>query len=142
MYLVDTSVVSALRASSRRPVDARLLAWSRSVDRHLLHLSVLSLLELDIGVRRLARRDTAAADVVNTWLHQNVVPTFAGRTHDVTAVVVERAAPLHVPDPAPAIDALIAATALVHGMGVVTRNVADFSRFDDLEVLNPWDWDG
>jgi hypothetical protein len=71
-------------------------------------------------------------------LDTSVIAAFADRLLPVDEHVARRAAALHVPDPAPFRDALIAATAQVHGMTVVTRNVGDFGRFAGLEVTNPW----
>lgn len=84
------------------------------------------------------RADPEKSQVQRHWLDGSVIPAFAERVLPVDHDVAVRAAALHVPDPAPFRDALIAATALVHGMTVVTRNVSDFQRFAGLELLNPW----
>lgn len=72
------------------------------------------------------------------WLDQSVAAAFKGRVLAVDEPVARRAAALHVPDVAPLRDALIGATALVHDMAVVTRDLKDFQRFDELDVINPW----
>lgn len=113
--------------------------WSGSVRRTDLFLSAIVLEELERGVLRIERRDRVQGAVLRAWLEDQVVPAFGGRVLPVNSLVARRAAALHIPDPRPVADSLIAATALVHGMTVVTRNVVDF-RSAGLTVLNPWDW--
>jgi predicted nucleic acid-binding protein len=76
--------------------------------------------------------------VLRQWLDVSVARAFAGRVLPVDESVARRAAGLHVPDPAPFRDALIGATALVHGLAMVTRNLRDFERFRGLRVVDPW----
>ena len=83
------------------------------------------------------RRDPSQGAVLRTWLNHHVLPAFGGRILNVDTAVVLRSAQLHVPDPRPVRDGLIAATALVHGMTVVTRNVAEFESTGAV-ILNPW----
>jgi toxin FitB len=78
------------------------------------------------------------ANRLQNWLDQKLIPQFSGRILDVTQPVALRCAGLHVPDPKSDRDALIAATALVHGLTVVTRNVADFAPMG-VKLLNPWE---
>jgi predicted nucleic acid-binding protein len=136
-YLLDTNVVSELRKVRAGRADARVAAWADSVDAADLHLSVISLHEIEIGVLLAERRDPAQGAVLRAWLDRHVVPAFTGRIVAVDAAVARRSALLHVPDPRPLRDALIAATALVHGMTVVTRNVADFVP-TGVSLLDPW----
>ena len=103
-----------------------------------MFMSVISLHELEHGVLLAERADPPKGAVLRTWLDTSVVPAYDDRVVDVDVPIVLRAAAFHVPDPAPFRDALIGATALVHGLTMITRNVADFERFDDLEVVNPW----
>ena len=84
------------------------------------------------------RTDAAKGELLRAWLDDSVVPAFVERILPVDLDVAVRAAGLHVPDPAPVRDSLIGATALVHGMIVVTRNTRDFERFPNLEIVNPW----
>jgi len=84
------------------------------------------------------RADPAKGALMRQWLDNRVVPAFVDRIVSVDAAIARCAAALHVPDPAPLRDALIAATAIEHDMTMVTRNVRDFERFDGLEILNPW----
>lgn len=113
------------------------VAWADSVDAADLFLSVITVQELEIGVLLAERRDAAQGFVLRTWLEQYVLPAFTGRIFPVNLAVAQRSARLHVPDPKPVRDGLIAATALVNGMTVVTRNVADFAS-TDVKILNPW----
>ena len=138
MYLVDTNIVSELRRAKSARVNQGVLAWSRSVSTPNLFLSVITILELEKGVLGLARRDPAQAAVLRRWLDGNVLEAFSGRILAIDTAVARRCGTLHVPDPRPDRDALIAATALVHTMTVVTRNVADFQPLG-VETLNPWE---
>jgi len=138
MLLLDTNVVSELRLVMAGRGDARVAAWQAGVPTPTLAISVVTLLELERGVRSLERRDRPQGALLRRWLDDGVPAAFAGRILPVDAAVARRAAALHVPDPAPAHDALIAATALEHGLTVVTRDVADFARFDGVRVLDPW----
>lgn len=137
MYLLDTNVVSELRKVRAGKADGCVAAWADSVDATDLYLSVITLQELEIGVLLAERRDPSQGAVFRAWLNDHVLPAFTGRILAVDSAVVLRSALLHVPDPRPVRDGLIAATALVHGMTVVTRNVADFAPTGVL-TINPW----
>jgi predicted nucleic acid-binding protein len=138
MYLLDTNVVSELRKSRAGKANPGVAAWAREVPASFLFMSVISLHELEHGVLLAERRDPAQGRVLRRWLDRSVANAFAERFLPVDERVARRAAALHVPDPAPFRDALIAATALVHTMTVVTRNAGDFSHFEGVEVNNPW----
>jgi len=137
-YVLDTNVVSELRKVATGKADARVTAWATAVAPPSLFLSVISVLELEMGVLQVERRDPSQGAVLRRWLEQRVLPTFAGRVLAVDVDVARRCATLHVPDPRSDRDALIAATALVHGMTIATRNVADFAPTGAVTV-NPWD---
>jgi hypothetical protein len=137
MYLLDTNVVSELRKVRAGRADAQVAAWADGVDASDLYLSVVSLQELEIGVLLAERRDATQGAVLRRWLDEHVLPAFAGRLLVVDAAVARRSARLHVPNPRPLRDGLIAATALVHGMTVVTRNVDDFTP-TGVPTLDPW----
>lgn len=137
MYLLDTNVLSELRKLGDGRADTNVTAFIAAQDAAALHLSVITLLEMEIGVRRIARRDAVQGQMLRQWLDGRVMPAFAGRILPVDATVALRRAALHVPDPRPERDALIAATALVHGMTVVTRNLADF-RTMGVGLVDPW----
>ena len=141
MYLLDTNVISELRKVGSGKANARVVAWAQSVDTAALYLSAISLLELELGVLQVERRDPAQGALLRAWLDGQVAPAFAGRILGVDAEVSRRCALLHIPDPRAERDALIAATALTHGMTVVTRNTADFDA-TGVAVLDPWRWDG
>lgn len=136
MFILDTDVVSELRKPHGQVARA-VFDWV--TDRHPthLHLSAISVLELETGLLLAERRDPAKGAVLRTWLHEHVLQAFARRILPVDAAIARTAARLHVPDRKPDRDALIAATALVHGMSVVTRNTADFLP-TGVPVFNPW----
>jgi predicted nucleic acid-binding protein len=137
MYLLDTNVISELRKSRRILTDRRVANWADSVAPESLYMSAITLEELEIGVLRLERRDPVQGAGLRAWLDHLVLPNFTGRILPVDDTVARRSARLHVPDPCPIRDAFIAATALVHGMAIVTRNTADFES-TGVSLLNPW----
>lgn len=137
MYLLDTNVVSELRKIRQGKADVHVANWADSVDAAELYLSVITIQELEIGVLLAERRDPAQGAIFRAWLNSHVLPAFTGRILTVDTAVAQHSARLHVPDPRPVRDGLIAATALVHGMIVVTRNVADFEP-TGVPTLNPW----
>lgn len=138
MFLLDTNVVSELRKVRLGKADEHVARWADSVDAADLYLSVITIQELEIGVLLAERRDSIQGAVYRAWLSGHVLPAFSGRVLPVDLAVAQRSARLHVPAPRPVRDGLIAGTALVHGMTVVTRNVADFAP-TGVEILNPWD---
>jgi predicted nucleic acid-binding protein len=137
MYLLDTNVVSELRKVRAGKADKHVADWADSIDATDLYLSVITIQELEIGVLLAERRDPSQGAVFRAWLNGHVLPAFTGRILVIDIAVAQRSARLHVPDPRPVRDGLIAATALVHGMIVVTRNVADFEPIG-VPILNPW----
>ena len=137
MFLLDTNVVSELRKVRLGTADANVATWADQVEPAELYLSVIVVQELEIGVRLAERRDTAQGAIFRAWLEGQVLPAFAGRILPVDTTIALRSAALHVPDPRPIRDGLIAATGLVHRMTVVTRNIADFAP-TGVAVLNPW----
>jgi predicted nucleic acid-binding protein len=136
MYLLDTNVISELRRLER--ADSNVVAWANTVPAASFFLSAISILEIELGALQIARRDTAQGAVLRAWIDEQILPRFEGRILAVDTTVAQRCAQLHVPDPRAERDALIAATALVHGLTIVTRNVADFERIG-VALLNPWD---
>jgi toxin FitB len=137
MYLLDTNVISELRKIRSKKADRNVTAWADSVDASSLFLSSISLQELEIGVLLAERRDPKKGKVLRAWLSSAVMPAFAGRVLSIDAAVALRSAAMHVPNPKPFRDALIAATALVHRMIVVTRDTHDFAR-TGVDFFNPW----
>jgi len=138
MFVLDTNVVSELRKVRLRRANANVAAWADSVNAADLYLSVIALQELEIGVLLAEHRDPKQGAVFRVWLNSHVLPAFEGRILPVDTTVALRSAKQHVPNPRPFRDGLIAATALVHGMTVVTRNLADFEG-TGVTILNPWD---
>jgi predicted nucleic acid-binding protein len=138
MFILDTNVVSELRKVRLGKADENVAKWADSVTTPDLYLSVVTIQELEIGVLLAERRDAEKGAIFRTWLNSHVLPAFEGRILPVDLAVALQSAKLHVPDPHPVRDGLIAATALVHGMAVVTRNVDDFKR-TGVPILNPWD---
>ena len=137
MFLLDTNVVSELRKASAGKADRRVAEWAVGLPVASLFLSVITILELELGVRLVERRDPKQGAVLRPWLDRQVLPAFAERTLVVDTAVARFCARLHVPDPRNERDALIAATAAVHGMTVVTRNITDFAPMG-VQTLNPW----
>jgi predicted nucleic acid-binding protein len=137
MYVLDTNVVSEMRKIRPGKADKHVAQWADSVDAVDLYLSVITVQELEIGVLLAERRDPAQGAMFRTWMDNHVLPAFAGRILPVDTAVAMRSAKLHVPDPRPVRDCLIAATALVHGMTVVTRNTVDFEA-SGVKLFNPW----
>ena len=136
MYLLDTNVISA----TRRPwtLDERVARTIGSLPLQMAYLSVITLMELKIGVISMERRDQRQGADLRHWLRSRRAELDDSQILPVTEQVALRCATLHVPDRRPRNDSLIAATALVHGLTLVTRNVADFDTIDGLRILNPW----
>lgn len=137
-WVLDTNVISELRKIRSGKADCRVAEWVSGLRPGQLFLSVVTLHELEHGVLLAEHNDPAQGAVLRRWLDESVTAAFDRRVLPIDEVIARRAAALHVPDPAPFRDALIAATALEHGMRVATRNVRDFQRFAGLTVVNPW----
>jgi toxin FitB len=136
MYILDTNVVSELRKAKK--ADQNVKKWAQPLTAASLYISVISVLELEIGTLLIERRDQQQGATLRAWMDRRVLPTFSGRILAIDTTVAQRCAMLQVPNPLSDRDALIAATALVHGLTVATRNVADFERIG-MGVLNPWE---
>lgn len=131
-------MLSELRKLRLGKADANVAAWTESVDAADLFVSAITVMELELGVLSIERKDAAQGALLRSWLEQHVLPEFSERTLPIDTAVAQRCARLHVPDKHGERDALIAATALVHGMTVVTRNVADFEP-TGVAVVDPWE---
>ena len=136
MFLLDTNVISELRLERR--ADANVVAWAARTDPDQSFLSVVTILEIEIGALRLERRDQAQGRRLRRWIDHDVLPQFHDRILPIGLEIARRCAALHVPDPRGERDALIGATALVHNFVVVTRNTADFAPMG-VALLNPWE---
>jgi predicted nucleic acid-binding protein len=137
VYLLDTNVISELRKSKSGRADLNVLKWANSVSAAGMFISVITVLEIETGILQIERKDSAQGVLLRSWLNTQVLPTFAERILPVDIAVAQCCAKLHVPDPRSDRDALIAATALVHRLIVVTRNSSDFTT-TGVEVLDPW----
>lgn len=134
MHILDTNVLSELY---RRNGELAVRRWVNDQRPANLFLSVITTLEIEIGILGLQRRDPVAAESYLRWYEQQVLPGFRNRILALDFRSAQKVAPLHVPDRAPQHDALIAGTALAHGMQVITRNTEDFERFR-VPCFNPW----
>jgi predicted nucleic acid-binding protein len=137
MFLLDTDVVSEFRKLTTGKMDSHVDAWARNVPEFRLFLSSVCVFEIEKGVLRMERLDRRHGAALRKWFDGYILPSFEGRILDFDTVVARRCAALHVPDPRSERDAMIAATALVHSMTVVTRHVTDFEPMG-VPVLNPW----
>jgi predicted nucleic acid-binding protein len=141
MYILDTNVISELRKAKKTHPNVK--KWAERVPSASLYISVISVLELEIGILLLDRRDKGRRDdqqgaILRSWMDLHVLPAFSGRILAIDTDAARRCATLHVPNPRSDRDALIAATAMVHGLTVATRNVADF-ECTGVGVVNPWE---
>jgi toxin FitB len=134
-FLLDTNIVSAMRRRDRLPPNARQWLQAQLIDE--LYMSALTMMELEIGIQRLGRYDPRQATMLRAWKDGPLERHFHGRILGLDLAICERCAALHVPDPRPEIDALIAATAIVRNLTLVTRNQADFEGLP-VRVFNPW----
>ncbi len=137
MYLLDTNVISEFRKAQTRKIDKNVEAWARQISTSTLFLSVITIMELELGIALLERRDSSQGALLRSWFEDRVLIAFSDRILDINSAVALRCAKLHIPNPQSDRDALIAATALVHGMTVVTRNVSDF-ELTGVKIINPW----
>ena len=135
-YLIDTNAISELR---RREPEPRVMQWFERKPAGLLYLSVLSLGEIRRGVEKLEAGDRQKA--LRSWLEHNLPAFFAGRLLPIDAAVAHRWGRLlaEMGRPLPAIDSLLAATALEHNLVLITRNLKDLANLP-VAVENPWNW--
>lgn len=134
-FLLDTNVVSELRRLDR--ANPNVVDWATSVDAEHLYLSAVTIMEVELGAVQIARREPARGAELRAWIDGYLLRHFAERILAFDAAAALRCAVLHVPDRRPERDAMIAATAFVHSLTVVTRNTRDF-RSAGVKVLNPW----
>jgi predicted nucleic acid-binding protein len=137
VFLLDTNVVSELRKFGDRKADANVIAWISAQPDSSFYLSAVTLMEIELGVLRLERRDPMQGQILRAWVQQDLLTQFSDRLLPVTAEIAIRCAALHVPQSRPLNDSLIAATGLVHDMTVVTRDIQDF-RPTGVKLLDPW----
>jgi predicted nucleic acid-binding protein len=137
MYLLDTNLVSEFRKLGTGKANAFVEKWAQQVLPEHMYVSVITLQELEIGILLMERRDVHQGQVLRHWFEDRVMPAFKGRVLPIDERVARTSAKLHVPDPRPFRDTLIAATAIIHGLTIATRNVGDF-QLPGVGVINPW----
>ena len=137
MYLLDTNVIAELRKQTSWKADKNVVAWARSVPADSLYISVITLMELEMGVLSIQRKDPHQGNILRLWLDSQVIPAFSNRLLAIDVPIAQCCASLHIPDPRSERDALIAATGIVNGMTVVTPNLADFEP-TGVKTFNPW----
>lgn len=135
MFLLDTNVVSELRAGKPLPSPA-VRRWAAGIPGNQLYLSAVSILELETGVLLMERKDAQQGHILRSWL-QGVLKEFSSQVLPFGSTTAILCAAMHVPNRRPDRDAMIAATAKEHGHTVVTRNTADFDGCG-VQLLNPW----
>lgn len=135
MFLLDTNVISELRRKAQ--VDANVHAWSQAIPLEQLYVSVITVMEVEQGILLVGRRDHRQAGILRSWMAEQFLPRFEARILAFDTVAALRCAAMHIPDPKPDRDSMIAATASVHGLTVATRNVRDFEACG-VPVFNPW----
>jgi predicted nucleic acid-binding protein len=133
-FLVDTNVLSEVRKGHR--CNESVAAWWSSVAETEIFVSVLTVGEIRKGVESVRRRDIRTATVIEAWLSW-LIDHYQYRIFPVDTAIVEEWGRLNVPNPLPAVDGLIAATAKVRGLTLVTRNTVDMAR-TGVKILNPW----
>jgi predicted nucleic acid-binding protein len=133
MFLLDTPILFELRKARSGGAEAGLTAWASGVARERLFLSAISLVELETGAAEAARRDKAAGAILRTWIDEQLVPAFEGHVLPLDAAVARRRGQLALAETR---DALLAATALEHGLTLVTRNTAAF-RGARVKLFDP-----
>ncbi len=135
MFLLDTNVVSGLRRRSR--ADAALVRWARVTPLPMLYLSVVSTMEIELGVLRAEHRDPRQGATLRQWFETDVLRKFEERILPIDEAVARQCARINASGPKSINDSYIAATAIVRNMTVVTRNESDF-RPTGVAIFNPW----
>ncbi|MFK4505651.1 type II toxin-antitoxin system VapC family toxin [Bradyrhizobium daqingense] len=136
MFLLDTNVVSELRRPDK--AHRNVATWANAIPAASFFISAISILEIELGARLIERKDSKQGAILRAWIDDHILARFEDRILPIDTAVAQRCAQLHVPNPRAERDALIAATALVHGLTIVTRNLGDFEP-TGVALLNPWD---
>ena len=137
MYLLDTNVISELRKAGTGKADSNVLHWAQDKPTSNLFISAISILEIEMGILQVERKDEAQGAMLKTWLNEHVFRAFSDRILSFDTTTALKCAQLHVPNPKSERDAMIAATAIVHGFTLVSRNEKDFKHID-VDIINPW----
>lgn len=137
-YLLDTNVVSELRKKSRAHPNVK--RWQSNQPSWEQWISVISLMEVRIGVVRALKTDPSFAEILDEWYRSQLVPAYSGRILFVDLITAEKRAEFEKQRTLSYSDALIAATAATRGMIVVTRNISDFAGLG-IDLVNPWEYE-
>lgn len=137
MYILDTNVISELRRGKSGKANQNVIKWVNGISASSLYISVITILELEMGILSKKKKDPSQGAILRSWFNNHVMPAFAERILPIDTAIAQRCARLHIPNPHSDRDALIAATALVHGMTLITRNTCDFKKAG-LDLINPW----
>lgn len=138
MYLLDTNVISELRKASTNRADPNVVNWASSISPVELFISVITILEIEMGILSVHRRDFKQGNILRNWMDNHVMSAFANRIIAFDLFAAKRCAQLHIPTPKSDRDAMIAASAITHGMTLATRNIIDFKDIS-VTLINPWD---
>jgi len=137
MYLLDTNVISELRKAGTSRANEQVINWAKQIPTSHLYISAITILEIEMGILQLERKDPKQAVIYRTWLNEHVLKAFSDRVLSFDTSVALACTQLHVPNPKSERDAMIAATAIIYGLTLVTRNVKDFKHIE-LDLINPW----
>jgi toxin FitB len=134
MYLLDTNVISE---TIKKNPNKNVIDWLSAIDGNHFFLSVLTLGEIRKGVEKI--QDHSKKPKITQWLEIDLIERFHGRIITIDAEIADKWGYLSSLGHFPAVDCLIAASALVHNLKLVTRNTKDFHGIESLEIINPWD---
>lgn len=137
MYLLDTNIISELRLIPKNKANIHVEQWAKSCKSHQFFVSTISLMELEKGCLLKKRKDTQQGDMLLKWFYHTVIPSFENCILVIDTLVASVCASLHIPNPRPENDTWIAATAIVHDLILVTRNVKDYAGLP-VKILNPF----
>lgn len=137
MFLLDTNVISEMRKIDSGRADSHVSTWIDEQDASDLYVSVVTLAELDYGIRLKQRRDPNQSLFLRRWFNHSVLPFFEDRIVTIDFQIAMKYSEINVPNHLPDRDSWIAATALVHTFVVVTRNTKDFEA-SGVALYNPW----
>ncbi|MDG1816868.1 MAG: type II toxin-antitoxin system VapC family toxin [Glaciecola sp.] len=137
MYLLDTNVLSELRKASSKKANHNVIQWAKSISVSEMYISSITILEIEMGILKVLRKDPLQASIYRVWLNEYVLTTFAHRIISFDTDIALKCAQLQVPDPKSERDAMIAATSLVSKLTLITRNEKDFKHID-VNLINPW----
>ena len=135
MYLLDTNVVSEFRKIHKGKGNQNVSNWAKQIAPDSTFINEIVLIELHIGILLKQRKDPKQAKMLQDWYDDWVLPTFKHRILALGSTDI--CASLHVPNPRPQHDALIASTAIAHDLILVTRNLSDFHHMN-VKLFNPF----